>query len=158
MTSVGITGHIDISPETRAVIAARIATEVSSLSRPLTGLTSLAPGADQAFAWAVLAAGGDLVFVRPCSQIASTIPAHNLALFEAAANLAELVSMPYEEPSEEAYLAAGLHIADTVDVLFAVWDGKPASGKGGTADIVDHWQRKHGQLPVIFWPPGAARG
>lgn len=158
MTTVGITGHIDISPGARAAVAAHIAAELSALPQPLTGLTSLAPGADQSFAWAVLAAGGALVFVRPCSQIAATIPATMVAQYEAAASLAELVPMPFDEPSEDAYLAAGLYIADHVDVLIAVWDGQPAGGRGGTADIVHHWEQERGQRPIVVWPPGATRG
>jgi hypothetical protein len=37
-----------------------------------------------------------------------------------------------------AYEAAGHYVADHCDVLIAVWDGKPARGKGGTAEIVQY--------------------
>ena len=51
-------------------------------------------------------------------------------------NSIELLNFPV--PSEEAFLAAGKHIADHSDVIFAVWDGLPAKGIGGTADIVKY--------------------
>jgi hypothetical protein len=38
----------------------------------------------------------------------------------------------------------------------AVWDGKPARGYGGTADVVA--DAKTRGIPVtIIWPPGATR-
>ena len=41
------------------------------------------------------------------------------------------------------------------DRLFAVWDGKPARGYGGTADVVDE-ARKRGIPVTIIWPEGAS--
>jgi hypothetical protein len=39
--------------------------------------------------------------------------------------------MPFASRSENAYLVAGLKIADEVDVLMAIWDGLQAVGRGG---------------------------
>jgi hypothetical protein len=33
--------------------------------------------------------------------------------------------------------------------LLAVWDGKPGDGKGGTADIIEEWRARGGELDVI---------
>jgi len=38
----------------------------------------------------------------------------------------------------------------------AVWDGKPARGVGGTADIVSYARQK-GVPVAVLWPDGAAR-
>lgn len=157
MTTIGSTGHINITRETRVIVARELAGILAAQRAPIVGLTSLAPGADQAFAWAVAAAGGDLVFVRPCARIEDSIPEGNLTHFRAARDLAvDVVALPFEEPSEDAYLAAGEYIADNVDLLVAVYDGEPAGGKGGTGDIVE--RRNAAGLPVIVvWPPGSAR-
>ena len=49
-----------------------------------------------------------------------------------------------------------LVIADEVDEMFLVWDGKPAVGKGGTGDIADHCEQQ--SIPyVVIWPAGSAR-
>lgn len=37
---------------------------------------------------------------------------------------------------EEAYYQTGIYTVDNSDILIAVWNGKPAAGKGGTADVV----------------------
>lgn len=157
MTTIGITGHINITSETRAMVARELSEILAAQPAPLVGLSSLAPGADQTFAWAVAAVGGDIVFVRPCARIEDSIPEWNLAHFRAARDLAvDVVALPFEEPSEDAYLAAGEYIADNVDLLVAVYDGRPAGGKGGTGDIVE--RRNAARRPVlVVWPPGSAR-
>ncbi|MDQ6523988.1 hypothetical protein RB608_10270 [Nocardioides sp. LHD-245] len=157
MTTVGVSGHIGIRPETRLVVAARIAEELSRLPGPLRGYTSLAAGSDQVFAWAVLAAGGDIVFVNPCASIESTMPPEALPLFRAARGLAvEEIALPYDEPSEDAYLAAGEYIDDVADVLIVVYDGLGARGKGGTGDIVARREATDRVL-VNVWPDGHVR-
>jgi hypothetical protein len=157
MTSIGITGHINIKPETRVEIAARVTEELGKHDAPIRGYTSLAVGSDQVFAWAVLAVGGDIVFVNPCEQIESTIPEAALPAFRAARALAvDEVPMPYVEPSEDAYLAAGEYIDDTVDVLIVVYDGKGARGKCGTGDIVER-RVNAGREVINVWPDGHTR-
>jgi len=42
------------------------------------------------------------------------------------------------------------------DRLFAVWDGKPARGYGGTADVVAE-ARKRAVPVTVIWPEGASR-
>jgi len=40
--------------------------------------------------------------------------------------------------------------------MFAVWDGKPADGLGGTADVVGYARER--AIPVqVFWPAGLER-
>ncbi len=158
MTTLGITGHINISTATRDLIAAEIRVELAEVNGPIVGFSSLAPGADQVFAEAVLDQGGELVFINPCRDIETSMSGAGLAAFRILrARAVREVVLPYEEPSEDAYLAAGQMVADSVDLLLAVWDGRPAAGKGGTADIVDYCQAQ--QWPIrIIWPAGAVRG
>ncbi|MFH9861330.1 hypothetical protein [Streptomyces sp. NPDC017202] len=40
--------------------------------------------------------------------------------------------------------------------LLAVWDGKPARGYGGTADVVAYAERT-GVAVRVLWPDGASR-
>ncbi|MER5913805.1 hypothetical protein ABT124_25810, partial [Streptomyces sp. NPDC001982] len=48
-------------------------------------------------------------------------------------------------------------LVDQADELLAVWDGQPARGFGGTADVVAYAHRQG--VPVrIIWPEGATRG
>jgi hypothetical protein len=46
-----------------------------------------------------------------------------------------------------AYEAASLVVLDMSDILIAVWDGKPAAGRGGTAELVAEASRRG--MPII---------
>lgn len=48
----------------------------------------------------------------------------------------QVIELPGHLNREEAYVALGKTLLDQSDVLIAVWDGKPANGRGGTAEIV----------------------
>src|SRR6266850_2059881 len=50
--------------------------------------------------------------------------------------------LPFHKPSEDAFFAAGRRVVENSDILLAVWDGKPAKGKGGTADIVEYARKR----------------
>lgn len=155
--SVGITGHMNISGATRRLVARAIVGELAGIDQHLTGYTSLAPGADQIFTWALRAVGSEVVFVQPADDIETTIPASNLNDFRAARLICSTtIRMPFATAGEPAYFEAGSWIADHADLLLAVWDGKPAGGLGGTADIVGR-RRNSGRPLTIIWPDGSVR-
>ena len=52
---------------------------------------------------------------------------------------------------QDAYLAAGFRVVDLSSVLIAVWDGQPAKGKGGTADVVNYASEK--EIPIVHINP-----
>jgi len=47
-----------------------------------------------------------------------------------------------------AYEMAGRYVVDHCDVLIALWDGEPASGRGGTAEIVSYARQ---QGCPLYW-------
>lgn len=159
MKRIACTGHQSMSTSTRRDVMKEIASELAELGgMPFIGITSLAEGADQIFALMTLAAGGDLHVVIPSegyerSFTNQTARANYESLLRLASSQHQL---DFKAPSEEAYMAAGEHVADQSDVLLAVWDGQPAGGKGGTADVVAYAQRKSLEVHVI-WPEGASR-
>ncbi len=160
MTRIGCTGHQNIRGQTRRNVASAVATELNtSKDDKLIGYTSLAEGADQLFAFSLLAAGGELHVVIPSAGYESSFQSESArATYLALLGLAtETRTLPFEAPSEDAYLAAGREVADCADVLLAVWDGEGAAGKGGTGDVVAYAHAKGVDVRVI-WPPGANRG
>jgi len=66
------------------------------------------------------------------------------------------VRLDFECPSEEAFMAGGRAVVDGCDILLAVWDGKPAGGFGGTADVVAY-AKENGKSVEVIWPEGASR-
>lgn len=157
MTVIGATGHQHVPPEATAHVTSGIQEVVHSHRTGLVGVCSLAAGADQLFARAVLNAGGALHVVVPCEKYEETFQGADLAAFHDLLRQAEQVeTLPHREPTEEAFDAAGRRVVDLCDVLVAVWDGEPARGLGGTADIVDY-ARSAGREVVVIWPPGVRR-
>jgi hypothetical protein len=157
---VGCTGHQNVTGPTRRKVAAALALELDRFEEDqLVGYTSLAEGADQLFAFAVLAAGGRIHAVIPSGDYESSFQsADALATYTALLTLSsDRHTLPFEKPTEDAYLAAGREVADCCDVLLAVWDGAGAAGKGGTADVVAY-ARTRGIDVQVIWPTGAVRG
>ncbi len=136
---VGITGHQRLKDPSRwPWVRAEIDKLISQLPTPVTGVTSLAIGADQLFAEVVLEHGGTIEAIIPFHGYES-----NFAVGQARQDYCRLLGLAMRVEilektgsDEEAYFAAGKRLVDVIDMLVAVWDGKPAAGLGGTADVV----------------------
>lgn len=153
----GVTGHRILPPDIVDRAAEHWRRVLPRGARP-HGVSNLADGADQLFAAHILAAGGTLEVVLPCEGYARTlIGEESRTRFEEFRRAAvTVVTMPYPEPSEQAFLAAGQAMVDRSDHLFAVWDGRPARGVGGTADIVAY-ARERGIPVTVLWVEGVLR-
>jgi hypothetical protein len=152
-----MTGHQGLTPETERLVANAIAEELDGIP-DLVGITSLAEGADQLFAAHVLEAGGRLMVIVPAADYIRTFSndatrTHYQHLLSEAW---DVIRLPFQISSEEAYWAAGRQLVDRCDRLFAVWNGKPAGGLGGTADVVAY-ARAQGRPTTVIWPEGAKR-
>jgi hypothetical protein len=158
MTRIAITGHRGLPDPTRALVDAALRAELRRHGEPLVGVSCLADGADALFAQAVLDEGGSLVAVIPAQRYRERLPADYHPTFDSLLEQAsEVVTMDYDRPGREAYMAASVRMVDGADRLVAVWDGRPAVGRGGTADVVDH-ARDHGVPVTVIWPDGCQRG
>ncbi len=72
------------------------------------------------------------------------------ALLARAATVLEFPSARASDAeAERAYEAAGLITLRQCDILLAVWDGKPPSGRGGTAEVV--FRALDARIPVIWF-------
>ena len=157
MTVIGATGHQHIPNDAASDVAAGIRAVLRRHQGDVVGVCSLAAGADQLFAQAVLAAGGALHVIVPCKRYEETFRPVDRGRYARLLDAADRVeTLDHPVPSEEAFLDAGHRVTDLCEVLVAVWDGQPARGKGGTADVVRYAQTS-GREIVIVWPPGVTR-
>jgi len=62
----------------------------------------------------------------------------------------EVIELPAAPTRDDAYLAAGRYIAENCDLLIAVWDGRPAQGRGGAGDIAAY-ALEHGKPIIHVW-------
>jgi hypothetical protein len=159
VTIIGCTGHQTLNHFTRDAVRAELLKILARHDRTaITGLSNLAAGTDQLFGRSVISIGGRLHVIIPCADYETTFanPADRSEyeyLLEAAESR---VRLDYEHPSEEAFMAGGRAVVDGCDILLAVWDGKPAGGLGGTADVVAYAKERSKYVQVI-WPKGASR-
>lgn len=162
VTRVGGTGHRLLPEATARMVAPALLEQLAAHARAgagaLVGVSSLADGADQLFAEAVLALGGTLEVVLPWHgyREEGLAPGDREAYDRLIARARHVRCMAFREPTSEAHMATGRALVDAADVLVAVWDGRPARGVGGTGDVVAYAKRRGVPVEVI-WPPGASR-
>lgn len=164
---VGVTGHrkLGADPRTAWYVQAqcvRILDRLHDLARYRGGTvlayTALAIGADQLFAQAALGLGIPLAGIIPFADYPQDFEGDDRGRFETLLALCrEVQRLPIEERSNEAYFEAGKVTVDQVDFVVAVWDGKPAVGLGGTADVVAYAATK-GRTVLRIDPGQASAG
>jgi hypothetical protein len=117
---------------------------------PLIAVCSLAVGADQLFASMVAQRGGQLHAVLPFPEYERTFGPQDVDAYRRILSRATSVEILHTHGTDEdKYLAAGKRIVELADLMIAIWDGKPAKGKGGTADIGAHVLHRGSQLIYI---------
>jgi hypothetical protein len=155
---IGVTGHRGLPPDTQELIAAALRKELEPYAgNELVGVSCLAGGPDQLLARTVLDLGGTLEVVIPAEQYRDGLdPDEQHGYDELFSKAKHVERLPFIESTEQAHLAAGQVVVDCSERLVAVWDGKPARGIGGTADIVSY-ARQRGVPVTVLWPEGAMR-
>ncbi|HUG09816.1 MAG TPA: hypothetical protein VMM36_02325, partial [Opitutaceae bacterium] len=138
---VGFTGHRKLVDS--AITEKCIALVLASLREGSTGewlaTSSAAQGGDLIFARQVIAAGIAWEAVLPLApaDFQKDFSPEGWREVEALLAQAKTVRVVSSFGSrDEAYLDCGIETVNTCDVLIAVWDGEPARGRGGTADVV----------------------
>jgi hypothetical protein len=147
---IGVTGHrvFDDEPRVRAAATRIVAALRDQYGNPLEVWSSLAEGADRIVAEAVLDCDES-------ARLVAVLPVHtddyrtdfadpaSATEFDGLAARATDIRVAGPDPAappgserESAYARAGLAVMAAVDVLIAIWDGAPARGRGGTAEIV----------------------
>ncbi len=114
-------------------------------------LSSIAIGSDMLFARTALKVGmgWEAVLPLPPAEFRRDFNEHDWREVETLLAEAEHVGVVSERPHrDDSYLDCGVETVNHCDVLVAVWDGEPARGRGGTAEIIAY-ARDMGR-PVII--------
>lgn len=149
---VGVTGHQRLDdPMGWPWVEEVVRHELGAARRPLVVVTSLAMGADQLVARLGFERGGTVRAVLPFADIERTFSKEDLNAYRQLVSRAFVEVLQTPGTDEDAYLAAGRRVVELSDIVLAVWDGQPARGKGGTADIVGYALRLG--VPVVHINP-----
>jgi hypothetical protein len=155
---VGITGHRGLGKDVADQVRSALRAELRTIPvNGLTGVSCIADGPDAWFAQEVLDRGGRLEVVVPAAAYRDGLPAwHHPAYDVLLRRAAQVHHTGLESSDSSAHMAGSEIMVGLVDRLIAVWDGQPARGFGGTADVVAYAQRMG--VPVrVLWPQGATR-
>jgi hypothetical protein len=159
VSRVAVSGHRDLTAAVARFVDQSIRHHLAQLPNdgPLVGLSCLADGADQIFARAVLDLGGALEVVVPAHRYRDSLPAGaRVGYDELIARAREVHRLDRIESTSDAHMDASLEMLKRADRLIAVWDGQPARGYGGTADVVAA-ARELGIPVTVIWPDGVVR-
>ena len=143
---IGITGHQERRDIRWAWVAEAIRTELAPQKVGTYALSALAAGADQVFAEVALSLGIPVTAVVPFDGYERFFDGPALVNYRRLLEQSELVQLHWNGDSEEGFFEAGKYIVDACDLLFAVWDGQTAEGRGGTGDVVAYAQRRQRQV------------
>ena len=141
---IGVTGHRTLqnpNPIITGVDKALQAIKSSFETEQIVVLSALAEGADRIIAERALAMDGTkLIAVLPLpvevyqEDFQSPI---SIKEFQGLLELAdEIIELPRIINREESYRNVGKYLVAHCEVLIAIWDGQPARGPGGTAEVV----------------------
>jgi hypothetical protein len=158
VTHIGFCGHQGLPPPTAERVTAALREKLARHRPGLIGVTMLGPGADQLFARLVLELGGSLYLVIPARQYRDGFPDEDArrGYEELAAKASHITRLEFTESTEHAHMEGGKAVVRNAELLVAVWDGKPARGLGGTADVVAYAKQRGVPVDVV-WPEGATR-
>jgi hypothetical protein len=149
---IGFTGHRHLqNPE---AVASALQAELAALRKAggeLTAISSIAIGADTVFAREVIRAGIEWIVILPMPRelFRQDFTPEEWAEAEGLIAQAAEVRVLHGNERPQAYVDGGKMTVDDSDCLFAVWDGKPAQGPGGTAEIVAYAKRL-GREIILF--------
>ncbi|MFD4531479.1 hypothetical protein ACFWNL_18995 [Kitasatospora sp. NPDC058397] len=155
---IGITGHrglaAGVEEQVRRLLEDALAGEDPT---GLTVVSCIADGPDAWLAEIALERGARLEAVIPADQYRDGLPDWHHPVYDRLLSSANAVHRTGRVESDEAAHMAGSEVlVAQVDKLLAVWDGLPARGYGGTADVVAYARRRG--VPVeVLWPQGARR-
>jgi hypothetical protein len=138
---VGFSGHRQVARPVKTAEA--IGKAIQALKADIHGewiaLSSVAAGADQLFVDAAQAQGlaWHALLPLPRADFSSDFAPEQWQQVEARLARAEQQRIIDDAGTrEDAYMDCGFETVNGADVMLVVWDGEPARGKGGTADVV----------------------
>ncbi len=141
---IGASGHRDLGDTVAQQYAARCVRELlASYAERYPNLVLRAPlaiGADQLFVQTALDLNIPVEAVIPSEDYeAHYAPGEEQATYQRLLQQCRcLHPQPFATHTDDAYLAAGQWIVEHSDIVLLIWNGQPAKGRGGTADIASY--------------------
>jgi hypothetical protein len=149
---VGFTGHRVVKhPEAVAELIRKELPSLRPKGEELIAMSSIAIGADTIFVQEALRAGLKWVAMLPMSReiFRQDFTPEEWAVAEQLLAQAAEIRTIHGHERPQGYVDCGKATVDESDIIMSLWDGLPARGAGGTAEIVAY-ARSVGREIVLF--------
>jgi len=154
---LGAAGHIDLPIEDEDVLRQSVCAEFGRLSTlypdsPLIVVTGLAEGSDRLIAKCAQQCGLLIAAILPLPErdyetdFSSSESINEFRSLLAQCVWVKVLSQHSGRP--ECYRQLGYELANQSQILIGLWDGKPESGVGGTAEVIRIFQQGLPQLKL----------
>lgn len=144
---IAVTGHRRLGTATTVRFVGRAFYAILAQSRRahpegIEVLFGMAEGADTLFAKIALGLGIPLKAFIAYDGFVDDFPSGSTRqLYQhLLAQCQDVFILPFQQPSDDAFMAVGRQIVNGSDLVVAAWNGQPAAGKGGTGDVVYYAQ------------------
>ncbi len=141
---IGVSGHRDLGDATTQAFVSRSIREIlmtyAQQYPNLVLYASLAIGADQLCIQTALDLNIPVEAVIPRTDYETDYaPGEERRRYQHLLHqCSKIHQLPFSTPTDDAYLAAGQWIVEQSDVVILTWNGHPAKGRGGTADVASY--------------------
>jgi hypothetical protein len=139
--SIGVSGHQNRPGIDWDWVAGALRSEIAKVGRIAKAFSSLAVGSDQVFADVAVGLNIPVVAVLPLVGYERYFEGKELTNYRRLLSRCQRVQLKWSGDPQRAFFEAGKYVVEKSDILFAIWDGEPAEGFGGTADIVEFAER-----------------
>ncbi|MFB7082134.1 hypothetical protein [Streptomyces sp. NPDC056308] len=155
---IGITGHRGLPSDVADQVRASLIAQIEALdTTDLIAISCIADGPDAWWAQLAVDAGAKLEVVIPATEYREGLPDwYHPEYDQLLSRASDIHRTGLTKSTSEAHQAGSEILVGLSDHLLAVWDGKPARGYGGTADVVGY-ARQVGVPVTVIWPDGASR-
>lgn len=165
MLKIAVTGHRSnrISNEAESALTAIVEHLLARLKnesrQPIQVISALAEGADRIVVEAAILVDVPFRVILPfpaadyADDFASDASKQRFLELLEFAQATDTLVFAEQRKRSDGYVAVGDALLASADVLLAIWDGEPARGHGGTADVVRQALDK--RIPVLWLLPQA---
>lgn len=158
---IGVTGHRlleNLKPIISGVDKTLPAIKTTFKAERMAILSPLAEGADRIVTDRALAIDGTkLIAILPMPidifKEDFQSPSSKVEFHDLLQQASEVIELSRTSKREESYRRAGEYLVAHCDVLIAIWDGLPARGPGGTAEVVAAARGKNLPMAWIYARP-----
>ncbi|MER7484848.1 hypothetical protein ABTY20_02635 [Streptomyces sp. NPDC126497] len=156
--NITVVGHADLTPDTLLLVESALRTRLARRPAPAVTVVRAGAGTPLASGRAARASGCPLAVVIPRHLEGLAMPPrrHRTASGELLTLADEVRLLAYDPVDRDSCVGADERLVASGDLLLAVWDGSPSSGRDATAHLVTY-ARTRGVPVEVVWPPGAGR-